>query len=80
MWMWMWQPKLKTQTQTSKKSKIHIQHPTQKSNYFWMSKIKKYNFNKNFEVLCIIIHTTFNSDALKACHKVNSHFSTYFSI
>jgi hypothetical protein len=39
MWMWMWQPKFKTQTQTSKKSKIHIQHPTQKSNYFWMSKI-----------------------------------------
>jgi hypothetical protein len=39
MWMWMWQPKLKIQTQTSKKSKIHIQHPTQKSNYFWMSKI-----------------------------------------
>ncbi len=30
-----------------------------------MSKIKNYNFNKNFQVLCMFIYITFNFDDLR---------------
>ena len=48
-WVWVYRPKLNTQPKSPKPPKTQTQHPTQKSQIFWVYKILK---------ACIFIYST----------------------
>ena len=49
VWVWVYRPKLNTQPKSPKPPKTQTQHPTQKSQIFWVYKILK---------ACIFIYST----------------------